>query len=102
MDNNPAHNRFFIYPQVQKADEIQTVIASMEAFRQSLGETDQDLVGILISYAEAHSLRSHLLPHLTPFEFVLLAMLIEQQRELASQKKASNEPKHEFIHPPFP
>jgi hypothetical protein len=102
MDNNPANNRFFIYPQVQKQDEIQTVIASMEAFRQSLGETDQDLVGILISYVEAHSSQSHLLPHLTPFEFVLLAMLIEQQREIASQKKASNEPKHEFIHPPFP
>jgi len=102
MDNNPAHYRFFIYPQVQKKDEIQTVIASMEAFRQSLCETDRDLVGILISYAETHSLRSHFLPHFSPFEFVLLAMLIEQQRELASQKKASNEPKHEFIHPPFP
>jgi hypothetical protein len=102
MDNNPAHNRFFIYPQVQKKDEIQTVIASMEAFHQSLDETDQDLVGILISYAETHSSQSHLLPHLTPFEFVLLAMLIEQQRELASQKKTPHEPAHEFIHPPFP
>jgi hypothetical protein len=102
MDNNPAHNRFFIYPQVQKKDEIQTVIASMEAFRQSLGETDRDLVGILISYAETHSLRSHLLPHFSPFEFVLLAMLVEQQRELASQKETSHEPAHDFIHPPFP
>jgi hypothetical protein len=102
MDNNPAHNRFFIYPQVQKKDEIQTVIASMEAFRQSLGETDQDLVRILISYAETHSSQSHLLPYLTPFEFVLLAMLIEQQRELESQKKTLHEPAHDFIHPPFP
>ena len=102
MDNNPAHNRFFIYPQVQKKDEIQTVIASMEAFRQLLGETDQDLVGILISYAEAHVSQSHLLPYLTPFEFVLLAILIEQQRELTSQKKAPHESAHDFIHPPFP
>jgi hypothetical protein len=102
MDNNPAHNRFFIYPQVQKKDEIQTVIASMETFRQSLGETDRDLVGILISYVEVHSSRSHLLPHLTPFEFVLLAILIEQQRELASQKKTPDEPAQELNHPPFP
>ncbi len=102
MDNNPAHNRFFIYPQVHKRDEIQTVIASMEAFRQSLGEVDRDLVGNLISYVEAHSSQSHLLPHLTPFEFVLLAILIEQQRELASQKKAPHESAHDFIHPPFP
>lgn len=102
MDNNPAPNSFFIYPQVQKKDEIQTMIASMETFRQSLGETDRDLVGILISYVEEHSSRSHLLPHLTPFEFVLLAMLIEQQRELASQKNTPDEPAHELIHPPFP
>ena len=102
MDNNPAHKRFFIYPQVQKKDEIQTVIASMEAFRQSMDETDRDLVGILISYVKAHSSRSHLLPHLTPFEFVLLAILIEQQRELASQKKPPDEPAQELNHPPFP
>ncbi len=102
MDNNPAHKRFFIYPQVQKKDEIQAVITGMEAFRQSLGETDQDLVGILISYIEVHSSRSHLLPHLTPFEFVLLAMLIEQQRELASQKNTPGKPAQELNHPPFP
>lgn len=102
MDNNPAHKRFFIYPQVQKKDEIQTVIASMETFRQSLGEADRDLVGNLISYVEAHSSRSHLLPHLTPFEFVLLAMLIEQQRELASQKNTPDKPAQELVHPPFP
>ena len=102
MDNTPSNNRFFIYPQVQKHDEIQTVIASMEAFRQSLGETDRDLVGILIAYADAHSSQSHLLPHLAPFEFVLLAMLIEQQRELANQKKTPHDPAHEFTHPPFP
>ena len=102
MDNNPTHNRFFIYPQVQKKDEIQAVITSLETFRQSLGETDRDLVGILISYVEAHSSRSHLLPHLTPFEFVLLAILIEQQRELPSQKKPPDEPAQELNHPPFP
>ena len=102
MDNNPAHKRFFIYPQVQKKDEIQAMIASMETFRQSLGETDRDLVGILISYVEAHSSRSHLLPHLTPFEFVLLAMLIEQQREIARQKNTPEEAAQELNHPPFP
>ncbi|TET96386.1 MAG: hypothetical protein E3J30_11950 [Anaerolineales bacterium] len=102
MDDTPSHNRFFIYPQVQKHDEIHTVLACMEAFRQSLGETDRDLVGILISYADAHSSQSHLLPHLTPFEFVLFAMLIEQQRELANQKKTSHETSREFTHPPFP
>ncbi len=102
MDNTPSHNRFFIYPQVQKHDEIQTVIASMEAFSQSLGEIDRDLIGILISYAEVHSSQSHLLPHLTPFEFVLLAILIEQQRELTNKKKTSPEPSREFTHPPFP
>ena len=102
MDGTPAHKRFFIYPQVQKHDEIHVVIASMEAFRQSLDETNQVLIGTLISYAEAHSSQSHLLPHLTPFEFVLFAMLIEQQRELANQKKTSHEPGHDFTHPPFP
>ena len=102
MDNTPSHNRFFIYPQVQKHDEIHRVIANMKAFRQSLGEIDRDLIGILISYAEAHSSQSHLLPHLTPFEFVLLAILIEQQRELINQKKTSPEPSREFTHPPFP
>lgn len=102
MDNNPAHKRFFIYPQVQKQDDIQTVIASVEAFRQSLGETDGDLVGILISHIEVHRSQSHLLPHFSPFEFVLLAMLIEQQRELASHKKTPDEPTHELVHPPFP
>ena len=102
MDKTPAPNHFFIYPQVQKKDEIQAMIASMEAFRQSLGETDRDLVGILISYVEEHSSRSHLLPHLTPFEFVLLTMLIEQQRELTSQKNTPEEAAQELNHPPFP
>ncbi len=102
MDGTPAHKHFFIYPQVQKHDEIHTVLVCMEAFRQSLDETNQVLIGSLISYAEAHSSQSHLLPHLTPFEFVLFAMLIEQQRELANQKKTSHEPGHDFTHPPFP
>ena len=102
MDNNPAHKRFFIYPQVQKKDEIQAVIASMETFRQSLAETDRDHVDNLISYVEEHSSRSHLLPHLTPFEFVLLTMLIEQQRELTSQKNMPDEPAQDLSHPPFP
>jgi len=102
MDKTPAPNHFFIYPQVQKKDEIQAMIASMETFRQSLGETDRDLVGTLISYVEEHSSRSHLLPHLTPFEFVLLTMLIEQQRELTSQKNTPEEAAQELNHPPFP
>ncbi|MEE9514031.1 MAG: hypothetical protein V3V46_08125 [Anaerolineales bacterium] len=102
MDNTSSQKRFFIYPQVQKHDEIQTVIASIEAFRQSLGEPDRDLISILISYAEAHSSQFHLLPHLTSFEFVLLAILIEQQRELANQKSTPHDPTHEFTHPPFP
>ena len=102
MDDTHTPNRFFIYPQVQKQDEIRTVIASMEAFRQSLGETNRDLVDVLISYAAAHSSQSYLLPHLTPFEFMLLAIMIEQQRELASQKKTPPEPARVFTHPPFP
>ncbi len=102
MDDTPAHRRFFIYPHVQKHDEIHAVLACMEVFRQSLDETDRDLAGRLISYAEAHSSQSHLLPHLTPFEFVLFAMLIEQQRELTNQKKTPHDPAREFTHPPFP
>ena len=102
MDNTLSHKRFFIYPQVQKQDEIHSVIASMESFRQSLGEIDRDIIDNLISYADVHSSQSHLLPHLTPFEFVLLAIVIEQQRELANQKKMPPEPDHEFTHPPFP
>jgi hypothetical protein len=102
MDDANSHNRFFIYPQVQRHDEIHTMLASMEVFRQSLCEADRDLVGMLISHVEAHSSQSHLLPHLTPFEFVLFTILIEQQRELANRKKAPHEPSHEFSHPPFP
>ena len=102
MDDTNSHNRFFIYPQVQRHDEIHTILASMEAFRQSLGETDRDLVGMLISQVEAHSSQSHLLPHLTPFEFVLFTILIEQQRELAAQKEAPPQPVRKFTHPPFP
>jgi len=102
MDNTPSHKRFFVYPQVQKQDEIHAVIASMESFRQSLAELDRDLVDILISYANAHSSQFHLLPHLTPFEFSLLAIVIEQQRELAYLKQTTPEPACERIHPPFP
>ena len=102
MDDAYSHNRFFIYPQVQRHDEIHTVLASMETFCQSLCEVDRDLVGMLISQVEAHSSQSHLLPHLTPFEFVLFTILIEQQRELAAQKEAPPQPVRKFTHPPFP
>ncbi|MCK5054634.1 MAG: hypothetical protein KAR65_10160 [Anaerolineales bacterium] len=102
MDNNPSHKRFFIYPQVQKQDEIHSLLSSIDSFRQSLGETDRDIIDILISYADMHSSQSHLLPHLTPFEFVLLAILIEQQKELANQKETPNAPADGRFHPPFP
>ena len=83
MDNASSANNFFIYPQVQQQDEIHTLIARLEDFRQSLDETEQDIVGTLISHAVAHSSKSHLLPYCTHFEFVLLSMIIELQREIS-------------------
>jgi len=102
MDNASSANNFFIFPQVQKQDEIRTLIARLEDFRQSLDETEQDIVGTLISYAAAHSSQSHLLPHFSHFEFVLLAMMIELQREISDQKSEPQEPPGDFSHPPFP
>jgi len=99
MDNASSANNFFIYPQVQKQDEIHTLIARLEDFRQSLDETEQDIVGTLISHAVAHSSKSHLLPHCTHFEFVLLAMIIELQREISKKKQETAD---DFSHPPFP
>ena len=102
MTNPQSRNHFFVYPQVQKQDEIQALIAGMEAFRLSLGEIDRDLLGTIISYAEAHRSQAHLMPHLAPYEFMLLAILIEQQRELANHKENQSKPADEFTHPPFP
>lgn len=73
---------FFIHPQVQRHDELSHEITSLACFRRALRKEDQELLDDLLARSKSHSSLASTVAHLTPFEFLLLSMLLEQPKEV--------------------
>jgi DNA-binding response OmpR family regulator len=73
---------FFIYPQVQRRDELNHEIDSLARFRRALRKEDQDVLDDLLDRSQIHFSLASTTEHLTSFEFLLLSMLLEQRKEI--------------------
>jgi len=72
---------FFIYPQVQRRDEINQEIDSLARFRRALRKEDQEVLDDLLDRSRDHFSLASTTEHLTLFEFMLLSQLLEQRKE---------------------
>ena len=69
---------------------IQKEIADFSNFRRTLPAADQKAFDALFAAARKHTAAINMADHALPFESILLAMLIEQQRQLEELKKQLN------------
>jgi hypothetical protein len=65
-------------------------IASFNNFRRALRADDQKLFDALFAAARQHTAAISLADHVLPFESVLLAILIEQQRRIEQLENRVN------------
>lgn len=82
---------FFVLPQAQRFDEVKHEIASLKRFRRALRKEDQDVLDNLLDRARSHFPLASTAERLTPFEFILLTMLLEQRKEIERLKTKAEE-----------
>lgn len=69
---------------------ILTEQANFNNFRRALRIEDQRLLDTLFAHARQHTAAISLADHALPFESILLAMLLEQEREIQRLKQLLN------------
>lgn len=69
-------------------------IANFSNFRRALRANDQKLFDALFAAARQHTAAISMADHALPFESVLLAILIEQQRRIEQLESKLNNPAH--------
>ena len=79
-DDNPFENDF-LFPRVQKQNALQEEIRALDLFRLVMTEDDQRVLDDLLQQTDKHSSISYLAPRQTPFEHLLLTMMIEIHKE---------------------
>ena len=79
-DENPFENDF-IFPRVQKQNAFQEQIRALDQFRAVMSEEDKRAFDDLLQRSEKHSSISYLAPRQSPFEHLLLTMMIELHKE---------------------
>jgi len=73
---------FFVLPQAQKFDEVKHEIASLQRFRRALRKEDQEVLDDLLDRARSLFPLAAAAERLTPFEFILLSMILEHRKEI--------------------
>jgi hypothetical protein len=66
---------------------IDEEIRMLQRFRSALRKEDQELFDSLMRYSKSHISAGSYSSRLNPFESMVLAMLLEQQREIARLRK---------------
>ena len=79
-DQNPFENDF-LFPRVQKQNDLQEQIRALDQFRIMMNDEDQEAFNGFIHQTEKHSSISILAPRQSPFEHLLLTMMIEIHKE---------------------
>lgn len=77
MSNGNPFENDFLFPRVQKQNALQEQIRALDRFRMMMNEEDQRAFDDLLRQAEKHSSISYLAPGQTPFEQLLLTMMLE-------------------------
>ena len=97
MDN------FLAYPHEQKPpSERKGELQSMAKFRRALRREDQEILDDLFRPAVKHWPLHSLADHTTPLEFMLLTMLLEQEKAIERLRVQISKLTGSPIHPPFP
>lgn len=94
---------FLAYPMEEKPPQNSTPeLQAMAMFRRGLCIEDQQIMDELLQQAGQHWPLQSLAGHLTPLEFALFSMLLEQKKAVEKLRikiaKLSDSP----VHPPFP
>jgi len=84
-DENPFENDF-LFPRVQKQNAFQEQIRALDRFRMVMSEEEQKAFDDILQRAEKHSSISYLAPRHSPFEQLLLTMMIEIHKEVEKLK----------------
>ena len=79
-DENPFENDF-LFPRIQKQNSIKDQIRALDRFRAAMSEEDKRSYDGLLQQVEKHSSISYLAPRQSPFEQLLLTMMIEVHKE---------------------
>ena len=97
MDN------FLAYPHEQKPpSEQKGELQSMSKFRRALRREDQEILDDLLCSVVEHWPLQSLADHTTPFEFMLLTMLLEQEKAIERLRIQISKLTGSPVHPPFP
>ena len=86
MSNGNPFKNDYLFPRVQKQNALQEQIQALEQFRMMMNEEDQRAFDDLIHRAEKHLSISYLAPGQTPFEQLLLTMMLELHKETEKLK----------------
>ena len=79
-EDSPFENDF-LFPRIQKHETLQEEIHALDRFRMKMSEEDQSAFDNLIQRSMAHASISYLSPRQSPFEHLLLTMMIELRKE---------------------
>ena len=84
-DVNPFENDF-LFSRVQKQSALQEQIRALDKLRAGMSKEDQKALDDLLQSTEKHSSISYLAPRQSPFEQLLLTMMIEIHKETEKLK----------------
>jgi hypothetical protein len=102
MSDENALDNFFIYPRVSKHDHVKQAILQLDEFKSELQlESRAAFIDLVRRSEKFHGLAA-LHPRLTPFEYLLLTMLIEHKKEMTRLEIDFDLLSSGWTHPPFP
>jgi len=84
-EQSPFENDF-LFPRIQKQNALQEQIRALDSFRKLMSEEDQSVFDDLLKQVERHSSISYLAPRQSPYEHLLLTMMLEIHKETANLK----------------
>lgn len=102
MSEENALDRFFFYPRISKHDEVKQELLQLEDFKSELQLEGRAAYIDLVRHSEKFHGLAALHPRLTPFEHLLLSMLIEHKKGLTRLGIEFELLNSVWTHPPFP
>jgi hypothetical protein len=89
-------DEFFLFPRARRADDVQRALKHFGQLQPALAPARQDALARLLQISDGLAGYAHLVPHASPFEFILLTAVIDLCERV---ERLEN---HNWIHPPFP
>jgi len=96
MTTEKPLDEFFLFPRARRADDIQHALKQCRQLQSVLTPARQLALAKLIQLSGGLASHAHLVPHVSPFEYILLTAVIDLCERVDRLES------HEWIHPPFP